>query len=68
MSAASSAEDDQQQLKRIGLQQRVARRRIRTAFTPWQLAAMEAQFRVQQYLVGDERCRFAGQLGLNQVK
>jgi len=44
------------------------KKRIRTAFTSWQLAVMEAQFQVQQYLVGEQRVQFATQLGLNEVR
>lgn len=43
------------------------KKRIRTAFTSWQLAVMEAQFQVQQYLVGEQRVQFAARLGLNEV-
>ncbi|KAL3123033.1 hypothetical protein niasHT_001233 [Heterodera trifolii] len=46
------------------------KKRFRTSFSAWQLAALEAQFRVQQYLVGEQRAHFAEQLGLGptQVK
>jgi hypothetical protein len=44
-----------------------AKKRVRTAFFAWQLAALEARFLVQQYLVGEQRWQFADQLGLGEV-
>uniref|UniRef100_A0A183BJ48 Homeobox domain-containing protein n=1 Tax=Globodera pallida TaxID=36090 RepID=A0A183BJ48_GLOPA len=44
------------------------KKRVRTVYSGWQLAALEAQFRVQQYLVGEQRVRFAEQLELNQTQ
>ncbi|KAL3069757.1 hypothetical protein niasHS_015991 [Heterodera schachtii] len=46
------------------------KKRFRTSFSGWQLTALEAQFHVQQYLVGEQRAHFAEQLGLGptQVK
>ncbi|KAL3092264.1 hypothetical protein niasHT_028142 [Heterodera trifolii] len=43
------------------------KKRFRTSFSAWQLTALEAQFHVQQYLVGEQRAHFAEQLGLGPV-
>ncbi|KAI6197163.1 hypothetical protein M3Y94_01191700 [Aphelenchoides besseyi] len=42
--------------------------RTRTSFTPWQLAAMESKFQIQQYLVGQARIEFAMQLHLTEAQ
>jgi hypothetical protein len=42
--------------------------RTRTSFTSWQLTALEAQFQVQQYLVGQARRDFAAQLQLTEAQ
>ncbi|KAH7697698.1 homeobox protein not2-like protein [Aphelenchoides avenae] len=43
-------------------------KRFRTAFTQYQLDALERQFMIQQYLVGQHRVEFAQQLGLNELQ
>ncbi|KAI6172253.1 Homeobox domain-containing protein [Aphelenchoides besseyi] len=50
------------------LKTRTKKPRTRTSFTPWQLAAMESKFQIQQYLVGQARIEFATQLQLTEAQ
>ena len=43
-------------------------KRARTTFTGEQLAALEREFKRNQYLVGRERSMFAARLGLSETQ
>lgn len=43
-------------------------KRARTTFSGEQLAALEREFRRNQYLVGRERCLLAARLGLSETQ